>query len=82
MKIYSVDPSTGEQIAEFEAASTQAAIDAVTRAREAQKAWRKRAPEERFQLLRGFGQMLEKRKNEVIAIISRESRSSPLQSRA
>lgn len=77
MKVYSVNPSNGERIAEFESATTQAAVDAVSRARLAQKAWWERSSADRADILRGFGQMLENRKNEVIAIISSESGRIP-----
>jgi acyl-CoA reductase-like NAD-dependent aldehyde dehydrogenase len=72
-RIASVNPATGEILREFECDGEAEVQAAVERARPAQAAWAKLGVRPRIAILRKFQRLLQQRKSEVTAIITRES---------
>jgi succinate-semialdehyde dehydrogenase/glutarate-semialdehyde dehydrogenase len=72
-KIMSLNPATGEVLAEFACASEDEVLAAVARARAAQYAWRELALRKRIAILREFQRSLHAKKSEVADAITREA---------
>jgi succinylglutamic semialdehyde dehydrogenase len=66
------DPATGDKVWEGRAASAEDVAAAMAEANLAFPAWSRRPPEERIALVRAFGKVVESRKEEFAAAISRE----------
>ncbi len=71
--VESVDPSTGEGVARFEAVQVSTIPGVFSRAREAQSSWAARSLPERCELLRRFQAELFDRREEVAEVICRET---------
>jgi acyl-CoA reductase-like NAD-dependent aldehyde dehydrogenase len=71
--VESRDPATGEVWRRFEAADESAVAAAPARARAAQPAWAARSPRERAAILARFHEVLYRRRDEVAALVTRES---------
>jgi len=72
-KITSVNPATGEVLAEFEPATEQQVRAAVARAQTAQAGWKEIGVERRARILGNFQRRLREKKSEVARIITRET---------
>lgn len=70
--IFSLNPATGEQVAEFAAHSPAQVDAALARAAAAQGAWRRRPLAERVQVLRRAAALLRERKARYAALITLE----------
>jgi len=73
MRIRSVNPNDGSEIAQFEETSEQAANEAVERARVAQKSWAKETVATRIELMRTLAQMMSSRGPEILEIMKIET---------
>src|SRR5579872_198393 len=71
--IASVNPATGEVLREFDCTAEEDVRAAVERARAAQPAWHQLGVNRRLQLLRRFQNLLQEKKSEVAAVITREA---------
>jgi len=71
--VESRDPSSGEVFARYESADAAAVAAALARARLAQPAWAARTARERAAVVRRFHESLYRRRDEVAALIARES---------
>ncbi len=69
----SLNPATGEKLAEFECATDAEVAAAVARARAAQPAWEAAGVHHRVEVLRRFQAVLHERKQEVARLITREA---------
>ncbi len=80
--LQSLNPATGELLAEFSAATGEEIQSAVTRAREAAREWRKRSVRERARYLRRLQSVLYDRRHELAGLITREAGKPLLESTA
>jgi len=71
--VESRDPATGEVFQRYDSADAAAVAAALARARAAQPAWAARSPADRAAVVRRFHDVLYRRRDEVAALISRES---------
>src|SRR5579862_1295095 len=71
--ITSINPATGEVLREFDCTAEEDVRAAVERARAAQPAWHQLGVNRRLQLLRRFQNLLQEKKSEVVAVITREA---------
>jgi len=71
-KVASINPATGEVVAEFDCATTEEVNAAVARARAAQPAWEQAGVKHRIAVLRRFKRILHDRKDAVATLITRE----------
>jgi len=72
-KVQSVNPATGEVLAEFDSASRAEVQATVARAREASHAWQQLEVGERARYLLRLKEALYTRRDEVAALITREA---------
>ncbi len=72
-KIASLNPATGELVAEFEPATAQQVEAAVAGARSAQPGWNEIGLERRARILGNFQRLLEDRKSALAQVITRET---------
>jgi acyl-CoA reductase-like NAD-dependent aldehyde dehydrogenase len=72
-KLVSLDPATGEVLAELECAGAVQVREAVERARSAQTEWANSPIRQRAALLRKFQDVLQAQKREVAQLITREA---------
>ena len=72
-KLASIDPATGEVIAEFEAAKPAGVRAAVERARRAQPKWGATPVKQRCRVLGQLAEILFRRRHEIAEIITREA---------
>src|SRR5512142_2492338 len=72
-QIVSLDPATGEILAELDCAGEMEVLAAVEKARGAQPAWAAAGVEQRVRVLRRFQQLLRQKKSQVARLISREA---------
>src|SRR5271167_264009 len=72
-KVQSVDPATGEVLAEFDPATRAEVQAAVACAREASRAWQQLDVSERARYLLSLKEALYRRRDEVAALITREA---------
>jgi len=72
-KIASVNPATGEVLAEFEPVTEQQVRAAVARARKAQPSWNEMGVERRARILGNFQKLLQGKKSDLARIITRET---------
>lgn len=72
MKLQSINPATEEIIGEFEISDKKTVSKAVKVARKTFKNWKKTDISEREQILKKFSDILNKKKNEVAELISKE----------
>ena len=72
-KLVSINPATGEVLAEFEPASAAEILAAVRRAREAAPAWRALGLKARARYLRQLKDVLLARREDIAQLISRET---------
>lgn len=72
MKIQSINPATEEMIGEFEILDRKTVSKTVKKARVALNDWKKTDISEREKIIKKFRNILEKRKNEIAELISRE----------
>lgn len=79
-KLQSLNPATGELLAEFEPATETEAQAAVAKARKAAPEWRRRGVEGRACYLRRLKQALYARRQEIAALITREAGKPTLES--
>ena len=79
-KVQSINPATGEILAEFAAADDAEVRAAVQRARDAAPAWRGLAPAARARYLLRLKDSIFSRRNEVAALITREAGKPRLES--
>jgi len=71
-KVSSINPATGEIVAEFECATPDEVNAAVARARAAQPAWEQAGVKHRIAVLRRFQRILHDRKDDVATLITHE----------
>lgn len=71
--VESVDPATGERWKRFEAATEAAVIEAVRRAKVAQREWAGQAIGARVRILRRFHESLFRRRREIAGALTREN---------
>lgn len=71
--LITINPATGETLAELACTSTEDVHKVVLRAKAAQVAWRGRPVAERVAVLRKFQQLLNDRRNQVASLICREA---------
>ncbi|HKU22126.1 MAG TPA: aldehyde dehydrogenase family protein [Terriglobales bacterium] len=69
----SINPATGEVLREFDCTAAEDVRAAVERARAAQPAWHQLGVSRRLQILRRFQSLLQEKKAEVAAVITREA---------
>lgn len=69
----SINPATGEVLREFDCTAEEDVRAAVERARAAQPAWHQLGVSRRLQILRRFQSLLQEKKAEVAAVITREA---------
>ncbi len=79
-KLQSLNPATGELLAEFEPATETEVQAAVAKARKAAPAWRRLGVEERAAYLWRLKQTLYARREEIAALITREAGKPALES--
>jgi succinate-semialdehyde dehydrogenase/glutarate-semialdehyde dehydrogenase len=72
-RLDSIDPSTGDVIAQFEATAPTDLARAVARAREAQRIWSRRPVAGRCAMLRRLAQTIYERRHEIAEIVTREA---------
>ncbi len=72
-KLVSINPATGEILREFECATELDVLEAVRRARTAQRSWQDAPLRHRLAILRAFQQLLNERKREVARTITSEA---------
>jgi len=71
-KVASIDPATGEIVAEFDCATADEVNAAVERAHAAQPAWEQAGVKHRIAVLRRFQRILHERKDDIAILITRE----------
>ena len=71
--IASINPATGEVLREFDCTAEEDVRAAVGRARAAQPAWHQLGVNRRLQILRRFQTLLQEKKAEIAAVITREA---------
>ncbi|MFN3486869.1 MAG: aldehyde dehydrogenase family protein, partial [Planctomycetota bacterium] len=72
MKLVSIDPATGEVFAEYPAATLRDAAQAVERAHEAFRGWRRSPWSERAARMRAAAERLRARREEYARLMARE----------
>jgi len=72
-KLESLNPATGERLAQFEPAGEAEVRAAVARAREASRGWGQLSPRDRADTLRRLERVLYERREEIAALITREA---------
>jgi len=72
MKIQSINPSSGKLIQEFPAATKKDVVDAVKKARSAQKEWAGLSLENRIEFLRKFSQVIQDNANAILDRMNKE----------
>ncbi len=72
-RVDSIDPVTGDVIAQFEATPPEAIPAVLERARQAQSAWARVALRERCAALARFGDVLFARRGEIAEVVTRET---------
>src|SRR4051812_36781400 len=72
-KIRVTNPATGETLANLPAATAADIQAAIMRARAAQPAWKEIGPKARARILRKFGEILNRQRSEVAALITSEA---------
>jgi succinate-semialdehyde dehydrogenase/glutarate-semialdehyde dehydrogenase len=78
-KVQSLNPATGEVLAEFDSAGAEEVQEAVNRARVVSLAWQQCGVAERARYLLGVKDVLYRRREEITGLITREAGKPPLE---